>query len=271
MMNVDPDFISATGMQLIAGRNFRTGITSDTATNFLVNETAVRRMGWTPMQALGKRFTLWNYKGTIIGVLKDFHFRPLTETIDPVLFYYQPKESYSGLLVKTKPNQVPETIAVLGQLYKKYENRTAMYFEFVDQGLANQYSSEQKTGKIVLYFSVLAIIVSCLGLFGLSIYSIGLRIKEIGIRKVLGASASSIVTLLSKDFLKLVLIAILIASPIAWYAMNLWLEDFAYKIDIGWWAFLFSGSLVIIIALFTISFQSMKAALKNPVKNLRTE
>jgi ABC-type antimicrobial peptide transport system permease subunit len=271
MMNIDPDFISTTGMQLMAGRNFRPGITTDTATTFLVNETAVRRMGWTPEQALGKRFRLWNFKGTIIGVVKDFHFRPLTETIDPMLFYYEPKDAYSWLLVKTKPNQTPEALAILGQLFKKYENRTAMQYEFVDQGLENQYRNEQKTGQIVLYFSILAIVVSCLGLFGLSIYTIGQRIKEIGIRKVLGASVSSIVALLSKDFLKLVLIAILIATPIAWYAMHRWLEDFAYKIDIGWWVFLISGSLVIIIALLTISFQSMRAALMNPVKSLRTE
>lgn len=271
MMNIDPDFIPTTGMQLLAGRNYRTGITTDTNTTFLVNETAVRRMGWTPEQALGKQFRLWNYKGTIIGVVKDFHFRPLTETIDPILFYYAPKDLMSGLLVKTKPNQTPEAIASLGQFYKKYEPRTAMQYEFVDQGLENQYRNEQKTGQIVLYFSILAIVVSCLGLFGLSIYTIGQRIKEIGIRKVLGASVSSIVALLSKDFLKLVLIAILIASPIAWYAMHWWLEDFAYKIYIGWWIFLFSGSLVIIIALLTISFQSMRAALMNPVKSLRTE
>lgn len=146
-----------------------------------------------------------------------------------------------------------------------------MQYEFVDQGLANQYRSEQKTGQIVLYFSIIAIAVSCLGLFGLSIYTIGQRIKEIGIRKVLGASVSSIVALLSKDFLKLILIAILIASPIAWYAMHRWFEDFAYKIDIGWWIFLFSGSLVVAVALFTISIQSIRAALMNPVKSLRTE
>jgi len=271
MMNTDPDVLSTTGMHLLAGRNFRTGITSDTSTTFLINETAVRRMGWTPEQALGKKFRVWNYNGTIIGVVKDFHFRPLTETINPILFYYAPKESYSWLIVKTKPNKTPEAIATLTQFYKKYEASTAMQYEFVDQGLANQYRSEQKTGQIVLYFSVLAIIVSGLGLFGLSIYTIGQRIKEIGIRKVLGASVSSIVTLLSKDFLKLILIAILIASPVAWYAMHWWLQDFAYKINVGWWIFLVSGGLVIILALLTVSFQSIRAALMNPVKSLRSE
>jgi ABC-type antimicrobial peptide transport system permease subunit len=146
-----------------------------------------------------------------------------------------------------------------------------MQYEFVDEGLANQYRAEQKTGQIVLYFSILAIIVSCLGLFGLSIYTIGQRIKEIGIRKVLGASVGSIVTLLSKDFLKLVALGILIASPVAWYALHKWLEAFAYKINVGWWIFLFSGSLVVIIAFFTISFQSVRAALMNPAKSLRSE
>ncbi len=271
IMNTDPDFIRTTGMQLVAGTNFRPGFTSDSNTTFLVNETAVRRMGWTPEQALGKWFRVWNYKGIITGVIKDFHFRPLTASIEPMLFYYDPKESYNTLLVKTKPNQVQEAIANLGLLYKKYDTRTAMQYEFVDEGLASQYRTEQKTGRIVLYFSVLAIVVSCLGLFGLSIYTIGQRIKEIGIRKVLGASVGSIVRLLSKDFLKLVLLGILIASPIAWYAMHKWLEAFAYKIDVGWWVFLITGSLVVIIALFTISFQSMRAALMNPVKSLRTE
>ena len=270
-INIEPDFIPATGLQLIAGRNFRPGITTDTSTTFLVNETAVRRMGWMPEQALGKRFRLWGNRGTIIGVVKDFHFRPLTETIDPQLFYYSLKESPSWLLVKTKPGRAPEVIAALGQLYKKYEDRTAMQYEFVDQGLANQYRSEQRTGRIVLYFSVLAIAVSCLGLFGLSVYTIGQRIKEIGIRKVLGASVSSIVTLLSRDFLKLVVMSILIASPIAWYATHRWLRDFAYKIDVGWWVFLISGSMAIVIALLTISFQSIRAALMNPVKSLRSE
>lgn len=270
-MNIEPDFIAATGMQIIAGRNFRPGITTDTITTFLVNETAVRRMGWTPEQALGKRFRLWQYTGAIIGVVKDFHFRPLTATIDPLLFYYNPREPYSCLLMRTKPNQVPEAIAALRHLYKKYESRTGMQYEFVDDGLANQYRNEQKTGRIVLYFSVLAIAVSCLGLFGLSVFTAGQRIKEIGIRKVMGASVSSIVALLSKDFLKLVLMAILIASPIGWYGTHRWLQDFAYKIDIGWWVFLFSGTAAIIIALFTISFQSIRAALMNPVKSLRSE
>jgi putative ABC transport system permease protein len=271
MMNVDPDFISTTGMKLVAGKNFRPGITADTSTFFLINETAVRRMGWTPGQALGKSFRLWNYKGTIIGVVKDFHFHPLTEAIDPMLFYYAPGQSYSCLLVKTKPNRTADAIASFGRLYKKYETSTAMQYEFVDQGLANQYRNEQRTGQIVLYFSVLAIVVSALGLFGLSIYTIGQRIKEIGIRKVLGASVSSIVTLLSRDFLKLVLLAIVIASPIAWYAMQLWLQDFAYKIDVSWWIFLFSGSAAVLIALLTISFQSIRAALMNPIKSLRTD
>ena len=204
-------------------------------------------------------------------MVKDFHFRPLTETIDPLLFYYSLKQAPSWLLVKTAPNKAAEAIAAMGRLYKKYERQTAMQYEFVDEGLANQYRSEQRTGRIMLYFSILAIAVSCLGLFGLSVFTIGQRIKEIGIRKILGASAGSIAALLSKDFLKLVLMAILIASPIAWYATHLWLQDFAYRIDVGWWVFLLSGSAAIVVAAFTISFQSIRAALRNPVESLRTE
>ncbi len=175
------------------------------------------------------------------------------------------------LLVKTNRAKVREAFFAIAAFYKKYDAQTAPQIDFIDEGLAKQYSAEQRTGNIILYFSILAIIVSCLGLFGLATFTAGQRIKEIGVRKVLGASVISITGLLSKDFLKLVMIAILVATPVAWYAANKWLEDFAYRINIDWWVFIAAGLFAIIIALLTISFQTIKAAIANPVKSLRTE
>jgi ABC-type antimicrobial peptide transport system permease subunit len=270
-MNVDYDFLSTTGMTLISGRNIDPAIASDTVSAYLINETAARRMGWDPVEALGKNLALWGYKGEIIGVVKDFHFRPMTASIEPFLFRYWPRESCSGLFVKAKGNQVHDAISAIEKIYKKYDARSVPHYEFVDYGLQEQYRVEQNTGRIVFCFSVLAIIVSCLGLFGLATYSAEQRIKEIGIRKVLGASVAGIVRLLSQDFVKLVIIAIVIASPIAWWGTTRWLQDFAYKIDLKLWMFIVSGAAAISIALLTVSFQSIKAALINPAKNLRTE
>jgi len=210
-INIDPDFLSTTGMELVAGRNFNQAIPSDTASAYIINETAAKRMGWTPREALGKTFTLWSYPGTIIGVVKDFHFRPMTTTIEPFLFHYWPRESCRGLFVKLKANQIHEAIAAIEKLYKKYDQKTAPHYQFVNDVLEHQYRTEQNTGRIVLHFSVLAILISALGLFGLATYAAEQRTKEIGVRKVLGASVTSIVNLLSRDFLKLVCLAILIA------------------------------------------------------------
>ena len=270
-MNIDPDFFSTTGMKLASGRNFDSKRVTDTTSTYIINETASTRMGWIPEQAVGKTVTLWDVKGTVIGVVKDFHFRPMKALIEPLLFRYRPNGGYTGLFVKTKPNEVREAISAIETSYKKHEHLTTPEYEFVDQALQNQYRTEQNTGRVVLYFSILAVIVSCLGLFGLVTFSTEQRTKEIGIRKVLGASVASIVNLLSKDFLKLVLMAVVIASPIAWWGMNQWLQDFAYKIGIEWWMFILPGLAAISIALLTVSFQSIKAASMNPVKSLRSE
>lgn len=271
--NVDPDFLATTGMTLIAGRNFDPSITTDTSSAYLINETAAKQMHWTPQQALGKTFTFWGTKGKIIGVVKDFHYRPLTAAIEPFLFRYWPKDSYNynTLLVKTQPGHTREAIAAIEALYKKHKSLMPPYYAFVDDSLDKLYRTEQRTGRIVLYFSVLAILVSCLGLLGLVTFTAEQRTKEIGIRKVMGATVINIVMLLSKDFLKLIFLSILIASPIAWYAMQQWLSNFAYKIDMEWWMFVLSGTVTIGIALITVSFRSIKAALVNPIKSLRSE
>lgn len=272
LANVDSDYLKTTGMKLIAGRDFDPKISADTAASaFIVNESAVKRMGWTPKQALGKSFTIWEYKGQIVGVIKDFHFRKLNAAIEPFVLYSKPKDGFYDLLVKTYPNQTREVISAIENTYKKYEKQTAVDYQFVDEALNRQYVSEQRTGRIIQYFSILAILISCFGLFGLVTFSAEQRTKEIGIRKVLGASVAGIIALLSKDFLKLVLIAIVIASPVAWYATGAWLREFAYKIDIEWWIFALASAIAVGIALLTVSFQSIKAALTNPVKSLRSE
>jgi putative ABC transport system permease protein len=273
-MNVDPSFLKTVGVKLIAGRNFSNVVAGDTSDKFgvyLINEKAATRMGWTPEKAIGKKVKFWGFEGNIIGVVKDFHFRSLSVNIDPVILRNRPKEFYFNLLVKTKPHQVSQTIQMLAKNYKKYDAEYPFSYGFVNQDLSQQYNNEKRIGIIVLIFSGLAIIISCMGLFGLVMFTTQLRIKEIGIRKVLGASVTQIVNLLSKDFLRLVILGIVIASPIAYWAMNKWLQDFAYRINIEWWIFALAGIVAIVIALLTVSYQSIRAALANPVKSLRTE
>jgi ABC-type antimicrobial peptide transport system permease subunit len=195
----------------------------------------------------------------------------MTESIEPFLFRSRPEELPSGLLVKAKANRVMDAITSLESIYKKYDVKSVPYYQFVDDGLDNQYRFEQNTGRIIMTFSVLAILVACLGLFGLATYTAEQRIKEIGVRKVLGASVTNIVSLLSRDFVTLVAIAILISVPVAWWGTSRWLQNFAYRIDPEWWMFAVSGIVALGIALFTVSFQSVKAALMNPAKTLRTE
>ena len=273
-VNVDADFLQTAGLSLATGRNFSATIpadTSDTFGKYLINESAAQRMGWTDETALGKRVKFWGLDGEVIGVVQDFHFKPLRSAISPMIFRFRPKEFYFNLLVKTSGGNLPQTLAEIGKIHKANDPNYPLSYGFVDQDVAAQYRAEQKTSQIVLYFSVLAILISCLGLFGLATFTAETRTKEIGVRKVLGASVANIVALLSKDFLKLVLLAIAIASPIAWYGMNAWLADFAYKVDISWWIFALAGVLAVGIALLTVSFQSVKAALMNPVESLRSE
>ncbi len=273
-LNIDPDFLKTTGLSLASGRNFSFAIPADTLDTFgkyLLNESAAQRMGWNNESALGKRVSFYGLEGEVIGIVKDFHFKPLRSAIEPMIFRFRPKEYSFNLLVKTSGGNLSQTLAEIGKIHKANDPNYPLSYGFVDQDLAAQYRAEQKTSRIVSYFSVLAIFISCLGLFGLATFVAEQRTKEIGVRKVLGASVASIVALLSKDFLKLVLVAIVIASPIAWYTMNAWLADFAYKIYIEWWVFALAGGLAVGIALLTVSFQSVKAALMNPVHSLKSE
>ena len=268
--NVNPGFIPALNMKLINGSNFSAQQTNDTA-NYIVNETAAKRMGYTIISAIGKQVTFWGAKGRIIGVVKDFNFKPLNTGIEPFIFRYQPQDRYFTCFIKILPGMSQQVLPQVEKIYKKYEADVPFDYHFIGDDIAHSYSDDKRTAAIILLFANLTIFVGCLGLFGLTVFSAEQRIKEIGIRKVLGATIASITALLSKDFLKLVMAAIVMAVPIAWYIMNTWLQNYAYRITIDWWVFAVAGFGVIGISLVTISFQSIKAAIANPVKSLRTE
>jgi putative ABC transport system permease protein len=268
----DYGFIPTYGMQMAAGRNFSKAFSTDT-NNFIINEAAVRSLGWkTAQNALDKDIIYANIKGKVIGVVKDFHFESLHQPIIPLLFALPSQNYYNVLSMKIDGNNVQSAINTLQDTWHKYLPETPFDFTFLDQKFQQLYTSEQQQGSLFTIFSCIAIFIACLGLFGLSAFTITQRIKEIGIRKVLGASVPQIVGELSKDFLKLVLIAAVIAFPAAWYFIDKWfLSKFAFHVNMGWWVFVLAGVIALIIAFATISFQSIKAALANPVKSLRSE
>jgi ABC-type antimicrobial peptide transport system permease subunit len=268
-VNTDSDLINTLGMKLIAGRNFRMG--ENDSSSYILNETAAKRMGWSGMEAVGKSVKLWGKQGNVVGVVRDFHFQDMTTQIGPFIFRSWQKSDFNGVLVKAQAGRVREAIAVIERKYKAHDDKGTVNYEFMDQALDAQYRTQQNTGRIILVFSVLAVLVSCLGLFGLATYAAEQRTKEIGIRKVLGASIMNIVSLLSADFVKLVIISIVIATPIAWWSLNQWLKDFAYKISIEWWMLASAGVILILIALLTVSYHSVKTAVVNPVESLKSE
>ncbi|NID09647.1 ABC transporter permease [Fibrivirga algicola] len=265
-MAIDKDFIPFFNMKLEQGANF-TGAVADSL-HFILNETAVKAARI--KNPIGKRFRLWKHDGTIIGVVKDFHFASMRQKIEPAVFYYNNKDAGS-MYVKTTGKDAAQAIATVERAWKQYNGDYTFEYSFLDEVFNNLYKSEQRTGLLFTIFASIAILISCLGLFGLAAFTAQVRTREIGVRKVLGASVGSVIQLLAKDFIQLVIIAIVIAVPVAWWAMNLWLQDFAYRIEIRWWMFALAGTLSLVIALFTISFQSIKAALSDPVKSLRSE
>lgn len=270
---VDYDFIPTYGMNMAAGRNFSRAYSLDTL-SFVLNETAASILGWKePVEAIGKDFRYGSVKGHIIGIVKDFHFESMHQAIVPVVLqmFPQRRSRYNNLSVKIVGNNVSASLAHIEATWKKYIPDIPYQYTFLDENFDVLYQSEQRQGNIFCAFACIAIFIACLGLFGLSAFAITLRIKEIGIRKVLGAEVSSIVTLLSKDFLILVLIAALNAFPIAWYVMNHWLEDFAYRVYLNWWVFVTAAIGAALVAILTVSFQAIKAAIANPVRSLRNE
>ena len=271
-VSADKDFINTYGVKVLAGRGFAKDFGTDSS-SFIINEAAVKVLGFASNEeAIGRSFTYGGRKGSLVGVINDFHFESMHQKIVPlVLLIPRSPEGYNRISVKVAGTNIPATISFIEKTWKKFLPETPYQFTFLDDNFNRLYQSEQRQGTLFTIFSVIAIFIACLGLFGLSAFSISQRIKEIGIRKVLGANISTIVTLLSKDYLKLVLVASLLAFPVAWYAMSNWLNDFAYRITMPWWVFMLAGIIAAAIALFTISFQAVKAAVNNPVKSLRTE
>jgi putative ABC transport system permease protein len=268
---VDYDYVDQFKIKMVAGRSFSRSFGTDTAQAMLINEAAVKLFGYSsPQQAIGRRFKQWGREGKIVGVMKDFHFRSLQEVIKPLTMRIELR-NLDLITVKVSPKNLSSTLAQIENKWKVLiPNRPYNYY-FLDEFFDRQYRSEQRFGKLFFNFAVLAIFISCLGLLGLASYSTLQRTREIGIRKVLGASVTGIVNLLSFDFLKLVIASFFIAMPLAWYFMHKWLQDFAYRIDISWWVFVLAGILAIMVAIATISFQAIKAAMSNPVKSLRSE
>ena len=269
-LNVDTTYMETYNMKLAAGRFFSKDFPTDTTKSVLVNEAAVKTFGWQdPKNAIGKRFGKGKDERKVIGVLKDFNFESLHKPVEALLIGYT--QYGNRLSLKVDERHLDEAIAHLKATWRTRTPDIPLGYKFVDESIEKQYQNEKKMQTTFYVFSSLSLFIACLGLFGLSTFVVKRRVKEIGVRKVLGASVTGIVQLLSKDFMKLVAIALVIASPIAWYFMNKWLDDFAYRITIQWWIFLVAGVMALLIALITVSFQSIRAALVNPVKSLRTE
>ncbi len=273
---IDEDFIPALEVKLEKGRNFSKSMQTDKDASVIVNETLVREAGIT--NPIGKRIDFGkDEKGnprllTIIGVVKDFHIFSLQHKIEPLVMQMPPADNdKDNLYVRISKNNIAAGLQFLEKTYREFDAEHSFDFHFLNDTFQQQYKTEQKQGAILLIFTVLAISIACMGLFGLVTFMAEQRRKEIGIRKVLGASIAGIVTLISKDFLQLVFISLVIACPIAWWAMSKWLQDFAYRINISLSVFALAGLMAVFIALITVSFQSIKAAIANPVKSLRTE
>ncbi len=265
----DYEFLSVFGITLTSGRNFSREIMSDKEEGCIINETAARTLGWTANEATGKQFSTSDGTRTIIGVIKDFHMHSMHLPIHPLMITLQ--HNYGGFIsVKVKPQDLSKTLALLETSIKKY-SAYPMEYQFLDDHFNQLYKSDMKLGEIFGFFTIISILIASLGLFGLAAFTSGQRTKEIGIRKVLGASAKSIVVLVSKDFLGLILIAFLISIPFAWYAMHIWLQDFAYRIEMEWWMFAGAGFGALLIAKISIAYQSLKASLTNPVDSLKSE
>jgi putative ABC transport system permease protein len=264
-MSVDNNFLKTMKIPLALGSDF-TGTPAD-STNYIFNETAIAQMGM--KNPIGKRFKFHEKDGRIIGVVKDFHFQNMHKKIAPMILFYSPWKW--KMYVKVQPGQERKAIAEVEKEWKKYNPMYPFDFSFLEADFDKMYKTDQTVGKLFNIFAGLAILISCLGLFGLATYTAQTKVKDIGIRKVLGATVSNIVFMLSKGFVKLVAIATLIAFPIGWYTMNNFLENYQYRVEIGWQTFAIAGILALIIALITISFQAIKAALMNPVKSLKVE
>ena len=270
--SIDYDYISTLGMEMAEGRNFSREFGSD-STSIIINESAVKIAGL--VDPIGKKLYQPDGNGsnlreyTIVGVVKNFNFESLRQNIGPLCFVLGYNKWVTTF--KVSPDNVQSLLKDIESKWKSMAPGMPFSYQFLDESFDNMYRAEQRIGKVAISFAVLAVFIACLGLFGLATYMAEQRTKEIGVRKVLGASVANVAVMLSKDFIKLVLVASLIAFPVAWWAMNKWLQDFAYRVDIGWWVFVVAGLSAVLIAVITVSYQAIKAALANPVESLRTE
>jgi putative ABC transport system permease protein len=269
----DFDYAKTLGLKVIAGRDFSDAFPADTTRSVLINRTAATFLGYTPQTAVGKwirNLAQDSLRRTIVGVVEDFHFASLKDPIEPLVISTK-KDDRRLALIKLKSSSIPETISRLKNIYAEFAPAFPFEYNFLDESFGKQYRSEVKQESLLSAFSIIAIAIACLGLFGLASYTAVKRTKEIGVRKVLGSTVENIVFLLSKDLIKPVIIGTLIALPAGYWLMSKWLENFAYRVSMDWWLFALSASAGILIALVTVSFQSVKAALANPVKSLRVE
>ncbi|MEP6583753.1 MAG: ABC transporter permease [Ginsengibacter sp.] len=268
VFETDANFAATYNIKLNEGRYFSSSMKTDTTESIVINEAMANMLGW--KNAVGKQFEIYEArKGKVIGVLKDFNFASLRKKVEPLAIMLTDNPLYVS--VKLKAGSIPSSLAYMQKTWKSLATEHPFDYFFLDEQLNHFYESDVKLLHVLNIFAVLAIFIACIGLFGLSIYTAKQRTKEIGIRKVLGATVTSIVGMLSKDFVKLVLLAVIIAFPVSWWAINIWLQDFAFRINISWMIFIISGLASVSIALITISFQAIKAAMANPVKSLRTE
>ncbi|RYF74278.1 MAG: FtsX-like permease family protein, partial [Cytophagaceae bacterium] len=266
-MMVGGDFVRTMKIKLLAGRDFRVGSLAD-STNYIINESAAKFMGF--KDPIGREIEFNVGKGKIIGLMKDFHLNSLHQAINPLVVSFS-KANSPFLLARTQAGQTKQAIADLERLAKKFNPNYPFSYHFVDEAYEKLYQSEQQVSILINYFAVLTILISCLGLFGLAAFTAEQRTKEIGVRKVLGASVGNIVELLSTEFLRLVLIALVVASPVAWWALSQWLHTFEYREELAWWLFGLAGVLALLIAFTTVAYQSIRAALLNPVETLRAD
>lgn len=262
------DFCKVMGIDVLEGHDFSPNVYTDSV-GYILNQAAVRMTGYE--DPIGKPFTLWGRKATIVGVVKDFNFNSLHTAVRPLVMYMEDNGYNGTILVKTVPGQVKEALASLEKKWKALNPAFPFTYQFADAAFNKLYFSERMTGKLSNYFALWAILISCLGLLGLALFTAEQRVKEIGIRKVLGASVASIFGLITKQFVVLILVSMLIATPAAWWAMSKWLQRYAYHVTLDWWIFPSAGLLTLLIALATVSIQAVKSAMASPAISLRTD
>jgi putative ABC transport system permease protein len=273
---VDAGYMNLLGIKLIAGRQFSDNPQSESRTNIIVNRASAKKFGFEPDQMVGQPL-YFDWQGTkytfqVVGVMEDYHQTSLKEAINPTIFEIATeKQEFAFLIAGINTSNFSETTALIEKTWKGLVNDTPFEYYFLDESIQKQYTEDRKVSQIITAFTIIAMIICSLGLYGLSTYMAERRFKEIGVRKVMGASIGQIVTMMSKEFVRLVLVALVISVPLAWYMMNQWLSGFAYHIPLSFTIFIYAGASALLIALVTVSFESIKAASANPVNSLRTE